>query len=83
MQYNFFLKEENLKENNLLVEYHKKQNNPKTSFFYVYSVSFLYKNKCYVPIRTLDNYICALKKSWSLKAIRIFLRILDYQNVQT
>lgn len=28
---------------------------------FVYSV-FLYKNKCYVPIKTLDNYICALTK---------------------
>lgn len=27
----------------------------------VYSIS-LYKNKCYISIRTLDNYICALKK---------------------
>lgn len=73
MQYNF-LKEETLKENNLLVEYHEKQNNnPQNLFFFLCLHNlFLYKNKCYVPIRTLDDYICALKKSWSLKAIRIF-----------
>lgn len=78
-----FLKEETLKENNLLVEYHNKTKQPKTSLFSMFTQSLLYKNKCYVPIRTLDNYICALKKNWSLKAIRIFLKILDYQNVQT
>lgn len=86
----FFLKDETLKENNLLVEYHKnktkqnddKKNLKKVIFFYTVCPDFSYKNKCYVPIRTLDKYICALKKSWSLKAIRIILRILDYQNVQ-
>lgn len=35
-----------------------KQQPQNLTFFYVYSV-FLYKNKCYIPIRTLDNYICA------------------------
>lgn len=53
-----FLKEETLKENNLLVEYHKNKTAKTLTFFYVYSVS-LYKNKCYVFIRTLDNYSCA------------------------
>lgn len=39
MQYNF-LKEENLKENNLLVEYHKKQNkNPQNLFFSMFTQS--------------------------------------------
>lgn len=67
MQYDF-LKEETLKENNLLVEYHThtqkktKPNNPKNSLFSMFTQSFYIKISVTFPSNIRQLHLCFKKK---------------------